>query len=126
MSIRVKALVPGHFGHYRGRGDVFTIPGIEQRGRWMQPIDAEGNVIDWPSPEPVEPEPVGDPPVEITGEAIAEALAKLDPEKDEDWTQDGKPAMKAVEALLGTDKVSRKDLPADFNREAAKAAKAEV
>lgn len=55
---------------------------------------------------------VSEPPANasISDDDIRGALDKLDPANDSDWTQDGKPAMKAIEGLVKTDVVSRKDI----------------
>lgn len=47
------------------------------------------------------------------------ALAQLDPGNDAHWTADGLPAMAVVNELTGGN-FTRKNLPADFTREAAK------
>jgi len=55
---------------------------------------------------------------------VFEALKKLDPANDEQWTSDGMPRIEAVEKIYG-EPVSRKqinDAAPDFNRELAVAA----
>lgn len=55
--------------------------------------------------------------------SLAAALAALDPENDEHWTTAGKPAMAAVEALMGDVSITRaqvEDAYPDFSREAAR------
>lgn len=54
-----------------------------------------------------------------TPDKITAALAGLDPNDDEIWTANGKPAMAAIEAILGTKAVSRAEVDAaapDFRR----------
>jgi len=55
----------------------------------------------------------------VSDDDIRAALARLDPANDAHWTQGGKPAMKAIEALVHTDAISRKDVDRvrpDFKR----------
>lgn len=57
-------------------------------------------------------------------EKLRNAVLGLDPKVDANWTKDGKPAMKAVEAAYGSAGITRADVEAaapGFNREAAKA-----
>lgn len=56
--------------------------------------------------------PLSEPPsgTTVSDDDIRGALDQLDAANDSDWTQDGKPAMKAIEALVKTDVVSRKDI----------------
>ena len=57
--------------------------------------------------------------------SLVEAVRALDPANDDHWTKSGQPAMKAVEALVGSDSVTRDEVEAvapGFDREAAKAA----
>lgn len=64
----------------------------------------------------------GDAPGDGQG-PVAAALKRLDPNNDEHWTADGKPAMRAVEAILGRSDVTRSDVSAalpGFDREAAR------
>lgn len=54
---------------------------------------------------------------------IVAALKALDPLNDEQWNNDGKPKMSAVEAALGRTDVTRAEVTAaapDFNRETAR------
>lgn len=64
----------------------------------------------------------GDAPGDGQG-PIAAALKRLDPANDDHWTADGKPAMRAVEAILGRSDVTRSDVTAalpGFDREVAR------
>ena len=51
---------------------------------------------------------------------LAEAISALDPERDEDWTADGEPAMARIAELTGNPDFKRADvraaMPEDFNR----------
>lgn len=51
---------------------------------------------------------------------LAEAISALDPERDEDWTADGEPAMARIAELTGNPDFKRADvrgaMPKDFNR----------
>ena len=55
--------------------------------------------------------------------SLLKAVRELDPANDDQWTEGGKPAIKAVEAIYGQ-KVTRKDIEAvasDVTRESAAA-----
>lgn len=45
---------------------------------------------------------------------LAKALAQLDADNDEHWTQDGKPAISVVAELSGVSDIKRKDLESLF------------
>ncbi len=56
-------------------------------------------------------------------ERLLKAVRKLDPENDAHWTQDGKPAMSAVERLYGSGDVTRAvvdEVAPGYNRKSAK------
>lgn len=56
--------------------------------------------------------PQGDGPQAELNEKLARAVANLDPTNDEHWTQDGRPAMTAVERFYGSADITRKDVEA--------------
>jgi len=79
-------------------------------------------------PQPPKPEEQPNKQQALGNERLAAALQKLDPENDEHWTKLGKPAMAALEQFYGSTDFTRADVEAaipDFNRDAARAAKAQ-
>lgn len=59
---------------------------------------------------------------------IADALKRLDPDNDAQWTTTGEPRMDAVEGIIGDTSITRADLKKaapKFTREAARAARKE-
>lgn len=95
-------------------------------------LEASLNIhVEGQAPEQV-PEPPklpeGNPGAQPQGDAkLAAVLAQLDPDNDDHWTQQGKPALAAVEAAYGSSAITRADVEAaapGLTREAAKAAKA--
>lgn len=42
MAIKVRAIFPGYFGHYRESGVEFEIPGEKQfSSKWMEKVDSD-------------------------------------------------------------------------------------
>lgn len=126
MSIVKRKLVL--HGHHKGKDVTFTVggqeiefekgkvtlegpePEVEGMARYLRKCYQalpEGEDLKVEEPEPATPpmDPLGD-------EQIKAALAELDHEDDEHWTNDGKPAMKAVEAILGRTDITRAQVTA--------------
>ena len=97
MSIEVIAKSPGYYGNkWREIGERFSIRAKDERGNWRQ---RAGLTDDEPGEETV-----------VTDEMITAALAQLDHTNHAHWTAEGKPRMDAVEAFVGSDTVTRKDV----------------
>ncbi|QIQ65283.1 hypothetical protein 19_00013 [Pseudomonas phage Epa19] len=81
-----------------------------------------------PPPAPPAPEEVPNANQTLGNTRLAEALMKLDPEKDDHWTKLDKPAMSAVEQIFGSADVTRADVEAaiaGFDRNVARKMAAE-
>lgn len=77
-----------------------------------------------PSPTGDQAAGAGGPEASVTpvNTKLQKAVMSLDPNNDEHWTQDGKPAISAVQTAYGSADVTRADVTAvapDFNRTAA-------
>lgn len=72
MAIKVRAIYPGYFGHYRETGVEFEIPGKEQfSAKWMEKVDSD---------DTEEPSAKGKP--KVKGKAKASAEPEENPASD--------------------------------------------
>tara|TARA_R110000787_G_scaffold19874_10_gene59165 strand:+ start:5187 stop:5537 length:351 start_codon:yes stop_codon:yes gene_type:complete len=81
-------------------GDVFHLKDKAAfSDKWMEPVDFKPDE-----------KPTDETPSDISDDDIKAAVGMLDHANDGHWTAKGEPAMAAIEALVGSDKITRADV----------------
>lgn len=93
------------------KGDQITQSQLAQMNQ-MRRQRAAGEKVTAPKVDPIPDANLetNSDPVAVDDESIVAAVKLLDPENKEHWTTKGQPQMSAIEDILGTKDVTRKDI----------------